>query len=130
MAVIDPIVYSQVAHAYGAGMDQLDNVDQHFYDAAYDILTIQSFDPELQLLNPFYAAYQATVTSFGAPSPVISAVSALQRHVLAKAAGYTDINEWLFDNGIKVPQSFADLSAQAGFTITDGTDGTHDNISG
>ena len=124
MSEINPAVYNEIADDYAAAMAKIEGIDQNFYDAAYEVLVLQQFDPELALLQPFYSAYQNSITQFDPSSPIITAVSTLQRHVLDKArqndgTRYTDINDWLHDHHITVPQSFADLSSQSGFTIDD-----------
>lgn len=119
---ISSVKYLDIANDYNEALTQVQNVDQHYWDAAYEIVMLSVFDPTIDLIQPFYNAYLAAVNSFLTLPAVQSAVVALQRHVLdraVKADGtkYTDINDWLTDEGIQVPQLFADVSAAAGYTI-------------
>ena len=120
---INPTSYDAIAHDYASADIGLEGLAQHYYDAAYEVLIVSVFDPELDLLAPFYNAYLAASGSYSSiPIAGITAISDLQRHVLNRArdgsdAKYTDINDWLSDNSILVPQEFADISAKAGFTI-------------
>lgn len=125
MAEISPEKYSLIAQYYSEAADQVADVGHYYYDAAYEVLIIQQFDPEIALLSTFFSTYKAMTSSFDSPSAVITAVSALQRHILDKArtdadGRYTDINDWLEDNSLTVPEGFADLSALGGFPIEDG----------
>ena len=126
MAEINSTSYLAIAEDYAAAAQGIEGLSQHYYDAAYEILILSVFDPELDLLQPFYSAYLASTGIYANISlSGISAVADLQGHILRRAltpAGgtYSNINTWLSDEGIQVPQDFADISAQAGFTITSG----------
>lgn len=141
MPAIKVAKYQTIADLYSDAQQQIAGVADYYYDAAYEIVILTVFDPELDLLAPFYNAYLAAQTVFlQAPQAIISAVSSLQRHVLSKARAtdasrFSDINQWidaagtnglLYDNvgrandvdtSFKVRQEFATLSAQAGYAI-------------
>ena len=123
---INTTSYLAVAEDYAAAGAGIAGLSQHYYDAAYEILILSVFDPELDLLQPFYNAYLASDGVYAnVPVSAISAVGELQRHVLNRAetaagARYTSINAWYTAKGITVPQEFADISALAGFTVTAG----------
>lgn len=142
MPAIKVAKYQTIADLYADAQEQIAGVADYYYDAAYEIVILTVFDPELDLLAPFYNAYLAAQTVFlQAPQAIISAVSALQRHVLSKArttdaSRFSDINQWidaegtnnstLYDNvgrandvdtSFTVRQEFATLSAQAGYSI-------------
>lgn len=123
MAEINSTSYEAVADDYAAAFVGIEGLSQHYYDAAYEILILSVFDPEIDLLAPFYSAYLASAGVYeNIPVTAISAVGELQRHVLKRArtsagATYTDINDWLADKSILVPQEFADISELAGFAI-------------
>lgn len=145
MAAILTSQYKIVADDYATGMEQTAGVSTPFYDAAYEIVNLQVFDPEIDLLVPFYNAYLTAYAVMGqAPSSVITAVNRLQGHVLDKARytigalttqyQFTDINDWLsatvssspvhrvgdVDTAVTVRQAFATLSSQAGYPIDAG----------
>lgn len=102
MAAIKSSKYITIANLYANAQIQIAGVSDYYYDAAYEIVLLQVFDPELDLLQPFYSAYQAVQVLYTqTPAAVVSAVGALQAHVLSKArtedgAGrYTEIDHWL-----------------------------------
>ena len=126
MAEINPTSYLAVAEDYAAAASGISGLSQNYYDAAYEILILSVFDPELDLLQPFYNAYLASTGVYeNIPITAISAVAELQRHILSRAttaagARYTAVNSWLSDQSIQVPEEFAEISALGGFTITSG----------
>ena len=102
MAAIKVSKYETIAQLYANAQIQIQGVSSYYYDAAYEILQADYFDPELDLLQPFYTAYLSVQTLFNqTPAAVVTAVGALQAHILSKArtqdgAGkYTNINYWL-----------------------------------
>lgn len=123
MAEISPTSYEAIAQDYAAAGTGLVGLSQHYYDAAYEVLISTVFDPEIDLLQPFYNAYLASTGLYeNVPISAISAVGELQRHILTRArqpdgSVYTSIDDWMTDEGVTVPQEFADISALAGFTI-------------
>ncbi len=143
MATIKIENYQNIAAFYANAQVRVAGVASYYYDAAYEVVLLQVFDPEIDLLNPFYSAYLAADVVYSrAPQSVIAAVSALQAHVLARAFGsdgttkFANMNEWLdanntfgvagsvigrigdADTSITVPSEFASLSSQAGFSIS------------
>jgi len=124
MAEINSTSYLAIADDYATAAAGLEGLAQHYYDAAYEILILSVFDPELDLLQPFYNAYLAADGIYENVSiPAISAVADLQRHILTRATtaaggSYTSIDAWYAAQGITVPQDFATISALAGFTIS------------
>lgn len=142
MAAIKIHNYQRIANFLTTAMRQISGVADYFYDAAYEVVLLNTFDPEIDLLSTFYNSYQSSQVIYQqAPQSVIASVQALQNHVLDKArtdestpARFTDINDWIdaqgangvganvgrkedADNSFKVEAEFAELSAQAGFTI-------------
>jgi len=104
----------------------------YWYDAALEIVLLNEFDPEIDLLIPFYNAYLAASGTYaGAPASGVSAVGKLQAHILNRArtdanARFTAIDTWLLGTGgrdgdvstaVTVDQRFADVSAAAGYSI-------------
>ena len=146
MAAIKVQNYENIVNFYTSAQGQLIGISDYYYDAAVEILLLDDFDPELALLDPFYNAYIASQSAYATPpTAVITAVGALQKHVLDKARTtasvvFTNINTWLDAYGtntyiaapgvgrygdtsvngtasIKVPTLFASLSASSGYTI-------------
>jgi len=142
MAAITVESYQNIANYYTAAQRQLIGVSDYYYHAAEEIVMLQDFDPELDLLAPFYSAYSASLAAYSTPPPaIVSAVSSLQKHVLARATttagvAFTNINQWIDANGdngyltapgvgrandidtaFTVYHEFATLSLQAGFEI-------------
>lgn len=102
MAAIKATKYQTIATLYANAQTQIEGVADYYYEAAYEIVLLQVFDPELDLLQPFYTAYQAVQALFTqTPAAVVSAVGALQAHVLSKArtqdgtGRYTNVNYWI-----------------------------------
>lgn len=147
MAAITVAKYLSVAADLADAQTQVAGVSDYYYNAAYEIVVLTVFDPEIDLLVPFYNAYlSANAILTEPPSTVVTAVNRLQNHVLSKAtytpvtAGaasgqrFTNINDWLAaevdevavtrddevdDSPIKVPCHFAVLSEKAGYSIDD-----------
>lgn len=133
MATITIADYKTLADKYTAAQEQIAGVSQHYYDAAYLVVGLQTFDPEIDLLTPFYNAYLSSEVAYArAPQSVITAVRSLQQHVLRRATStegtrFTDINDWYAENTSEftgqLSPEFAVLSEQAGYRIEDGSTG-------
>ncbi|MHA2279291.1 MAG: hypothetical protein ACXAC5_00160 [Promethearchaeota archaeon] len=128
MAVISVADYKLLVTDYEAALTQVAGVSTNYYNAAYKVLLLNVFDPEINLLVPFHNAYLVADTSFAAqPQSVVDAVKALQNHILAEGADkdtgvkFTSINEYYADNPADFTSffstAFGALSQQAGFTI-------------
>ncbi|KKM73772.1 hypothetical protein LCGC14_1407030 [marine sediment metagenome] len=96
--------YQNIASFYNEARSQALNLADYYYQAALEIVNLQVFDPELDLLAPFYNAYlSAAATYENPPASVISAVANLQAHIIDKArtdagARFANINQW-YDAG-------------------------------
>ena len=141
MAAIKVSNYQNIADYYTTAQKQLVGISDYYYQAAVEIVMLQTFDPEIDLLEPFYRAYISAQAAYAtAPTAVVSAVGTLQRHVLARATtnagvAFTNINQWIdagstntyidalvgraddVDTSFLVQSEFAALSDQAGFEI-------------
>lgn len=107
MPAIKVSKYQTISELYANAQQQVSGVADYYFDAAYEIVILTYFDPELDLLAPFYNAYLSVQTVFlQVPQAVVSAVNSLQRHVLSKArtdaavdangeSRFTDINQWI-----------------------------------
>ncbi len=132
MAVIGTDDYRDIMGYYSDAQTQLAGLDDYYYNAAYEVVLLQAFDPEIDLLVPFYNAYLTSTSAYGsAPQAIVQAVKSLQDHILSKgrdkdtAARYTEIDDYYADystvfttgaNAI-IPATFAALSSQAGHVI-------------
>lgn len=129
MPVISEDSYQDLVLFYTRGLNQVQGVADNYYDAAYEIVQLNLFQPEIDLLIPFYSAYLAATTSFeNPPSSVINAVRILQKHVMENAVDtstglrYSDINEYYddtgrFPSGYQVSTEFARVSELSGYHI-------------
>ncbi len=149
MAAIKITTYQNIAQFYTDAQIQVAGVADYYYNAAYEIVNLQfgeSFDPELDLLAPFWTAYLAAQSIYlEPPAAIVQAVNSLQNHVLDKsrdnsAVRFTDVNDWIDaagsngvndlslvegrqdddDDSFTVAAEFAVISARAGFTISAG----------
>jgi hypothetical protein len=118
MAVISGNDYSEIAQAYADSRDSILGGKQGLYDAVYLIVLLQVIKPEVDLLSTFWDTYQVQLNTLEASTLFLSAVRALNQHVLVEG-GYATIDAFLLATGITVPQTWADLSAEAGYTISD-----------
>lgn len=118
MAVITGTDYRDLAVAYSNARDTTLGAKQYLFDSVYLVVLLQSIQPEVDLLEPFWDSYTLNSASLQAPTLLMGAVRALNSHVLS-AGGYETVDAYLVAEGITVPQTWADLSAQAGYTITE-----------
>lgn len=124
MAVIVPGNYKNIADFYANAQTVASGAISYYYEAAEEILLLDDFDPEVDLLVPFYNAYLTSTNIYvSAPLSAVTAVATLQRHILSKATQsdgtrYTSISSWITDNGFQVEPEFAAMSTSAGYTLT------------
>lgn len=106
MAAIKVTNYQNIVDYYTEASIALVGIADYYYSAAEEIVMLNVFDPEIDLLSPFYQAYLAAAAAYTTPpTAVVSAVAALQAHVLNRArtdpdisgveARFADINEWI-----------------------------------
>lgn len=147
MAVISVTDYRAIITDYTTAIAALSGISDNYGDAATVIVQLNAFDPEIDLLIPFFNAYQTGIQAYAnQPQSIIDAVKALQDHVLARTvpsdiyssttsgARYADINSFYADSttanpadsnldftdqGTQLSAEFAVLSNQAGHTISD-----------
>ena len=85
MSVISTADYKELAGYYTAAMQSLSGISDEYYNAALVVVNLQAFDPEIDLLVPFYNAYVASITAYAtAPQSIVNAVKSLQDHILAR----------------------------------------------
>lgn len=115
--VISQSEYRNITLDYAAAYDRFFEPNEFLYDAVYRVVLLQVVIPEVDLVNPFYDAYNLRFQASAVPAGMIDAVRAINNHVIQRG-GYDDVDAYLdAGSGITVPQSWATLSELAGFTI-------------
>ena len=118
--VISQTEYRNIALDYAAAYERLLEPNDFLYDAVYRVVLLQVVIPEVDLVNPFYDAYNVKFNNSDIPSSMIDAVAAINNHVIIRG-GYDDVDAYLdAGSGITVPSGWATLSELAGFTISTG----------
>jgi len=117
MAVISGTDYRNIAVSYSNALLRVEDASGDLFDAVYDIVMLQAIDPEIDLLMQFYSAYQINTSILSAKSTYISTVATLQNHVLSRGH-FVNVDAYLDDQLITVPRKWAELSALAGFPIS------------
>jgi len=122
MAVISGANYVAIAQAYATARDSVVSSLSHLFDAVYDVVMLNEIQPEVDLLSEFYNSYQVNTGLYLTPVTFLSAVRALNNHVLNRG-GYQTLDAFLDVTAgggpFTVPQTWADLCLSAGFEITD-----------
>jgi hypothetical protein len=118
MAVIEGNDYRDLAVAFANARDQILGARQYLFDAVYLVVLLQSILPEVDLLNVFWDTYNINLDTLESPTLMMSAVRALNQHAIVEG-GFSSIDGYLQYAGITVPQTWADLSQDAGYTIDD-----------
>ena len=135
MAIISFADYKAIVTDYTEALTQISGLSQNYFDAAYKVLLLNAFNPEIDLLVAYHNAYLTADVSYAAqPQSVVNAVTALQAHVLSQGTDkdtglkFTGINDWFADEDDRnagtfsspafFTSEFASLSQQAGYTIT------------
>jgi len=106
MAAIKVTNYQNIVDFYTEASIALVGISDYYYSAAEEIVLLNVFDPEIDLLSPFFEAYLAADAAYTTPpTAVTAAVTALQSHVLNRArtdpnvsgveVRFADINEWI-----------------------------------
>lgn len=121
---INSAIYLAIIREYSFAKAAISDVTDYYLNAATIVVQLNDFDPTLDLLAPFYTAYQEG--SISTPAEVIAAVRALQEHVLRRArdvnnAFYASINAWYTAVGIieeNLPTEFFSLSESAGYPLS------------
>lgn len=125
MAVIRQDDYKTIATDMANGFDSQSLAKGDYFDAVYQIVLLQSIRPEVDLLNVYFSTYQVMTDILLSSSSLLGAVRALNNHVLNEG-GYSNIDAYLDDTTgdlsgtTTIPQTWADLSDQAGFSISAG----------
>ena len=121
MSVISGQDYYDISVSVASSVDAMKASPPYLWDAVYTIVLLQVIVPELDLLRPFYDAYQANTIVAFSDINYLAAVRALQIHVLTNSTSST-VSDYIRANihnplGYLIPQEFADLSSRAGYSI-------------
>ena len=111
--------YKILADYYSAARDRVLLVNGDLFDAVYHIVLMNELQPEVDLLNTYWASYLLSANTFETPNSLLGAVRALNGHVVVRGS-YDDINEYFAANpGLEVDETWQSLSSDAGYDISD-----------
>ena len=114
MAILSEAEFLHHQALLGSGYMHLVEVET-LLESGFRLIVVSSdSEVELALLNP-YARNLDKVSPTRTANLLREAATALERHV-TDSSGQT-LNDYLYTNGIKVGQDYADLSAALGRTI-------------
>lgn len=116
--VIDPPIYKVIADLYGDARNFLLEANSYLFEAVYQVVLLNEMNQEIDLLSPFYNAYQVISSQYATPMSFVPAVRALNLHILRRS-GYINISSYLTYEGITVTPSWQVLSETAGYRIND-----------
>lgn len=117
MPVITGSEYRKIAVEYASARDRQIAMKQDFFDAVYIVVLLQVIVPEVDLLNRLWGNYLVNADNINSNENFLSAVRTVQNHVVTRS-DFTTIDAYLVDEGITVPQGWADLSALVGYPIS------------
>lgn len=114
MGILSDDVFLQHQAFLGSGFASLKEVESLVESGLTLVVASTDVQVEIDLLGSYTA--NLTRVSIDATAQLLSlATNALERHITERS-GQT-FNDYLFTNGLKVSQDFADLSAVLGATI-------------
>jgi hypothetical protein len=121
MSVISGTDYKKLADKYAVARTNVIGSAEYLFDAVYDVVMLQSLQPEVDLLSEFYNSYLVNANLWKAPSSLLSAVKTLNNHVIRRG-NYASLNDYfaaevIIDPTFTVPVAWAELCEIAGFTI-------------
>lgn len=117
MALISFVDYRILSDDLAAARESTLNINAFTFDAVYTVVMLQDVQQEVDMLNDFWNTYLLNADTFETPSTLLGAVRSMDAHVLQRST-YATIDAYLIANGGTVSQIFADLSAAAGYPIT------------
>jgi len=118
MALISFVDYRTLSDDLAAARESTLNIMSFTFDAVYTVVLLQDVQQEVDMLNDFWNTYLLNADTFETPSTLLGAVRSMDSHVLNRSS-YTTVDSYLVANGGTVSQVFADLSASAGYPITE-----------
>ena len=121
MSVISGTDYKKIADEYAVARTNVIGAAEYLFDAVYEIVMLQSLQPEVDLLDEFYNSYLVNSNLWKAPSSLLSAVRSINNHVIRRG-NYASLDAYFADQVIidptfTVPAAWADLCEIAGFTV-------------
>jgi hypothetical protein len=116
MAVITGTDYHAIAISYGNVKTRLAALSGYLYEAVYQVVLMNTYEPTKDLLDAFAGVYEVNLGAYASLIPFVPAVKAINSHVINRG-GYATVNAYLTAKGITVPQAWADLCTAAGTTI-------------
>ena len=117
MAVISGPDYRLVTDEVGAAYTEALEVKDYLFEAVYRIVLLQVIIPEVDLLSEYWDSYQVNSPIYSSSVNFMGSVKTMQSHVLQRG-GYATIDAYLLATGTQVCQSWATLSAAAGYPIS------------
>jgi hypothetical protein len=115
--VISGTDYASIATSYANARTAVLSSVSYLFEAVYTIVQLDVVEPEVDLLTEFFQSYQINSDLFRSPVSFLSAVRRLNNHVLNRG-GVTSVATYLTDEGVTIPQAWADLSAAAGYDLS------------
>lgn len=115
--------YETIAGKYALIRAHLTSASTYLYDAVYQVVQLNDFQPTLDLLQSFYDVYTNQRKSLLDNGPFLPAVRALNQHILQRGtdvngAQWKTLNDWAGYHSVTVPQNWIDMSTSAGFAIS------------
>lgn len=110
--------YEALTLLYGAVVETIIDTKQILLDAVYQVVMMDVCVPEVDLLGSFWNAYNLQTGQNIYPETMLNAVRTLNSHVL-KRGRYSNLNDYLGDNGLLVSNHWQGLSEEVGFFIDD-----------
>ncbi len=114
--IITPCEFQSIAWSYGYVKSSLDDIADYLYDAVLTIAYMDDIVPTEDLIDVFYNSFENNKIVYRSNESILQVVRKLHTHVINRG-GYKNINSYLTDANITVPQAWADLSAEAGQII-------------
>ena len=124
--VISGADYKYIAQQYGSIATYLSGVSSYLLNAVTRVAINNDIDPTVDLIQDFYNSYTTNSVSMVSTTPLLPAVRKLNSHVMNRGTTYTsiggtatatDATSFLAVTGQTVPQSWANLSSDAGTPI-------------
>ena len=115
--LITPDQYLEFATLYGEVKASVDSIYAPLYDALQIVFEASQYDPEVDLFNVFNNTYVYATTVYNNYRGLFPAVKALNRHIINRGK-YTSVDAYISMNNFQVPQTWVDLCASTGVTIS------------
>lgn len=117
MSVISGSEYVEIATDFANAREQILAAKEFFFNAVYTIVQFNEIRPEVDLLVPFWNTYQINVGPLTNSTLFLSAIRSINQHVLIEG-GFANVDAFLSSEGVTVPQAWADLCSDAGYSIS------------